>query len=183
MVSGYNPLTLMTGKSIVHPGISTGNIATESMYEDEAVRKTMEKYFEIAKKFRELEFGIKIDKAMDERMKGFENMVIQKDDKVLYQSNNEKAWLGPAKVLDVDKNWIFSTGNGDIKKVPKCNGKLNVKASNEGKEIEEDNEGQDIVNGPCPTNQEDKTENKDKNKVRFEDSGMMTRSKQKDAGK
>ena len=34
---------------------------------------------------------------------------------------------------DVDKNWIFVAGNGDIKKVPKCNVKLNVKASNEGK--------------------------------------------------
>ena len=53
-VSGYNPLTLMTGKSIVHPGISTGNIATESMYEDEAVRKKNEKHFEITKEFREI---------------------------------------------------------------------------------------------------------------------------------
>ena len=40
MVTGYNPLTLMTGKSIVHPGISARNVAIESMYEDEAVRKT-----------------------------------------------------------------------------------------------------------------------------------------------
>ena len=30
------------------------------------------------------------------RIKGFENMVIQKDNKVFYQTNNEKAWLGPA---------------------------------------------------------------------------------------
>ena len=57
MVSGYNPLTLMTGKSVVHPGISTGNEATESMYEDEAVRKAMERHFEISKEFREIEFG------------------------------------------------------------------------------------------------------------------------------
>ncbi len=84
-------------------------------------------------------------------MKGFENMVIQKDYKVFYQTNNEKAWLGPAKVLDVDKNWILIAGNGDIKKVPKCNVKLNVKVRNEGKEIEEDKEAQVIANGPCPT--------------------------------
>ena len=113
----------------------------------------MEKYFEITKEFREIEFGSKIDKAMDARMKGFEDMVIQKDDKVFYQTNNEKVWLGPAKVLDVDKNWIFVAGNGDIKKVPKCYVKLNVKASNEGKEIEEDKEGQVIANGPYPTDQ------------------------------
>ena len=36
-------------------------------------------------------------------MKGFENMVIQKDDMVFYQTNNEKAWLGYEKVTDIDK--------------------------------------------------------------------------------
>ena len=153
MVSGYNPLTLMTGKCVVIRGISTGNIATESRFEDEAVRETMENHFEIAKEFREIEFGSKIDKAINARMKGFENMVIQKDDKVFYQTNNEKAWLGPAKVLDVDKNWIFIAGNGDIKKVPKCNVKLNMKASNDSKDLEEDKEDQ--------TDQEDNTKNKD----------------------
>ena len=40
----------------------------------------MEKHFEIAKEFREIEFGSKIYKAIDARMKGFENIVIQKDD-------------------------------------------------------------------------------------------------------
>ena len=53
MVIDYNPLTLMTSKNVVHPGISTGNVATESMYEDEAVRKAMERHFEIGKKFRD----------------------------------------------------------------------------------------------------------------------------------
>ena len=56
MVSGYNPLMLMTGKSVIHPGISTGNVATDSMYEDEAVRNTIEKHFEIAKELRKIEF-------------------------------------------------------------------------------------------------------------------------------
>ena len=101
----------MTGKSIVHLGISTGNVSTESIYEDEAVRRKMEKHFEIAKEFREIEYGSKIDLVMKARMKGFENMVIQKDDKVFHQTNNEKAWLGPNKLLDVDKNWIFVAGN------------------------------------------------------------------------
>ena len=53
------------------------------------------------------------------RMKGFENIVIQTDVKVFYQTDNDKTWLGPTKVLDVDKNWVFNAGNGDIKKVPK----------------------------------------------------------------
>ena len=31
-----------------------------------------------------------------------------------------------------------------------------MKASNEGKDLEEDKEGQVIANGPCPTDQEGK---------------------------
>ncbi len=54
-----------------------------------------------------------------------------------------------------------------------------MKASNEGKDIEEDKDFQVIANGPCPTDQEDKLDKKDKNEVRFEDSGMMTRSKKR----
>ena len=33
----FTPLQLVMGKNIVFPGISTGNIATESMYDDELV--------------------------------------------------------------------------------------------------------------------------------------------------
>ena len=61
----------------------------------------------------------------------------------------------------------------------KCNVKLHVKASNEEKETEEDKEGQVIANGPCPTDQEEIIENKDKNEVRFENPGVMTRSKKR----
>ena len=49
-------------------------------------------------------------------------------------------------MLGVDKNWVFISGNGDIKKVPKCNVKLNMKPSNESKDLEEDREGQVIAN-------------------------------------
>ena len=100
-------------------------------------------------------------------MKGFEDMIIQKDYKVFYQTNNEKAWLGPAKVFN--EYWVIIAGNGDIKKVPKCNVKLNVKASNKIIDLEEEKEGQVKANGPCPTDLEDNNENKDKNEVTFED--------------
>ena len=77
-------------------------------------------------------------------------------------------------------NWVFKAGNGEIKKVPKCNVKLDVKASNKIIDLEEEKEGQVKANGPCPTDLEDNNENKDKNEVTFEDSvkkeGMITRS-------
>ena len=54
---------------------------------------------------------------------------------VLYQTNNEKAWLGPARVTDVDNNYVFIAANCDRKKVQKCNVKLNIKDSNDDNEI------------------------------------------------
>jgi len=67
----------------------TGNVATESIYEDEGVKKIIENHFEVGRKFRELEFGAKLDKAMSAKIKGFEVMILQKDDKVFYQADNE----------------------------------------------------------------------------------------------
>merc|ERR1711867_49191 len=115
-------------------------MVTESKFEDEAVREVMENRFEIAKKFREIEFGAKIDKAMKVRMKGYEDMLIQKGDMVFYQTNNEKAWLGPVEVTDVDNNYVFVKTNGDRRKVPKCNIKLNVKKSDVDEEIIENDD-------------------------------------------
>ena len=39
---GYSPLQLMTGKAVTLPGLTTGNEATESMTDSEAVQRTME---------------------------------------------------------------------------------------------------------------------------------------------
>ena len=72
---------------------------------------------------------------MRTRMKGYENMVIQKGDKVFYQTNNDKALLGPVEVTYVDNYYIFVKTNGDRRKVPKCNVKLNVKNNNNDDEV------------------------------------------------
>ena len=122
MVSSYTLLQLVIGKSVTYLGISQGNEATESVFEDEGVRRIMEGHF--GKKFRESEFGAKIVKAANARMKCFEDMIIEKNDEVFYQTQNEKAWLGPARVTDVDENWIWISRNGYLKKVPKFNIKL-----------------------------------------------------------
>ena len=51
-------------------GISKENEVTESMLEDEGVQRIIEGYFEVLKNFRELEFGGKIEKAANARMRG-----------------------------------------------------------------------------------------------------------------
>ena len=41
-ILGFSPLQLVTGKSIVLPGLNNGNVATGSEYGNEAIRKIME---------------------------------------------------------------------------------------------------------------------------------------------
>merc|ERR1711905_8676 len=118
---GYSPLQLVTGKSIVLPGLSNGNTTTESLYDDEAVRTIMENHHEILKEYRQVEFTKKLEKAKDTRSKGYEDIILKAGDTVLYQNNNKRAWLGPEKVFAVKNKDIFLIANGSIKKVPRSN--------------------------------------------------------------
>ena len=43
--------------------INNGNVVKESEYDDEAVRKIMERHYGMMKRFRELEFSKKLKKA------------------------------------------------------------------------------------------------------------------------
>ena len=70
-VHGYTPLQLVTGKNVVFPGLSTGDEATDSLYDDELVWKIMERHYEIMKEFRELEFSKKLVRDKGTRTKGY----------------------------------------------------------------------------------------------------------------
>ena len=57
---GYSPLQLVTGKAVTIPGLTTGNTATESMTESEAVQRTMENLTQIISEFRESDMRQKL---------------------------------------------------------------------------------------------------------------------------
>ena len=114
-VRGYSPMQLVTGKSIVFPGITTGNEVTESLYDDEAIRRIMERHYELRKKFREIEFSRKLIKAKEMRMKGYEDEIIKEGDWVIYQHQDKKAWLGPVHVFSIQGKSIFLFSNGTIR--------------------------------------------------------------------
>ena len=60
---------------------------------------------------------------------------------MFYQTQNEKAWLGPAEVKDVKKNWIWIVGNGDLRKVQRY--KVKFQQKYKGKEMDEMVENKD----------------------------------------
>ena len=121
---GFTPMQLATGKNVTFPGVSSGNIVTESLYDDEGVKKIMERHEYINKMFREQEFSKKLETALNTRFKGYEDGIIEEDDLVYYQTQNEKAWLGPVKVFAIKGNSIWIFAHGDTRKVPRCNVKL-----------------------------------------------------------
>ena len=49
---GYSPLQLVTGKAVNLPGLTTGNPATKSMTDSEAVQRTMENLNKVVSEFR-----------------------------------------------------------------------------------------------------------------------------------
>ena len=106
---------------MVFPGITTGTLATDSLYDDESVRRIMERHYEMMKKFREAEFSKKLQKARDTRLKGYEDKIINEGDLVYYQNQDKKAWLGPVEVFSRKGNSVFLFANGSMKKIPRCN--------------------------------------------------------------
>merc|ERR1712055_295427 len=96
-IHGFSHLQLVTGKNIVLPGLSNGDMTTESLYDDEAVRQIMERHREIQKEFRQVEFTKKLERARKSRAKGYENMILKAGDLVYYQNQGKQAWLGPER--------------------------------------------------------------------------------------
>merc|ERR1711962_1890412 len=133
-VEGFQPLQLMTGKSVLIPDLTMGNLAIDSMADDEMVRNIMERHYLLMKEFRMLEFSGKLRKANKTRSKGYEDVIIETGDMVFYQYEHKMAWLGPEKVFAVNGGDIFIFSNGNLRKVPK----FNVQLSEKKEEIEKD---------------------------------------------
>ena len=52
-IHGFTPMQLATSKNVTFPGVPSGYIVTESLYDDERVKKIMERHDYINKIIRE----------------------------------------------------------------------------------------------------------------------------------
>ena len=117
---GYSPLHLVTGKSVVFPGISVGNPATDSMSENEAVRRIVERHPKITEQFRKSKYLEKLKQAGCTRVRSFQHSRFSAGDKIFFQRKNNKGWDGPAEVFCQKGNEIWLWANGDLKRVNVC---------------------------------------------------------------
>ena len=134
-VLGFEPMRLVTGKSVMFPGISVGNVATESLFDNEAIAKIMECHHEVTKKFREIEYGTKLERASEVQNRKFNSMKYKEGDLVFYQEKMQKSWSGPVKVFCHRGRDVFLWANGDLKKVADC--KVQPYKTNEKSDDEE----------------------------------------------
>ena len=119
-ILGYEPMRLVTGKSVNIPGVTVGNEATESLFDCEAVQKIMERHQEFIKRFREQEYSDKLKKAARLRASEINNHFYNEGDEVLYQEKDKKAWLGPVRVFCQKGREVYLFTNGNIRKVASC---------------------------------------------------------------
>ena len=118
---GYTPLQLVTGKAVTLTGLTTGNIATESLTDSEAVQRTMELLAQTTLEFREADMRKKLKECQGIRTQAYQHMRDYiEGDKVWYQPLNGNSWLGPASVLCQRGQSVWIHTNGDIKKVAAC---------------------------------------------------------------
>ena len=92
-------MTLVTGKSVVMPGITTGNIATKSMFDSEAAKEIMERHHDTTKTFREAEYSTKLDRVSKQTNRVCNDIHYEEKNLVLYQEKDKKALYGPEKVF------------------------------------------------------------------------------------
>ena len=117
---GFDPLSLVTVKPVVFPGVSAGDIATESWYDSEAVKRMIERHVLMTKRFREAEYENKLEKASVVQNRVFNNVRYKEGDSVYYQEENKKSWKGPVKVLAHKGRDVFILANGNLRKVADC---------------------------------------------------------------
>merc|ERR1712041_11172 len=91
---GYTPLKLGTGKAVTLPGLTTGNMATESLTDSEVVQRTMEQLAKITQEFREADMRRKLKECQGLRTQTYQNMRdYVEGDKFWYQPLNGNSWL------------------------------------------------------------------------------------------
>ena len=117
---GHTPMTLMSGKSVFFPVITSGNKAIESKYESGALKIHFEKGHEASKAFREAEFTSKMKVGAKARKTVFDDQTYKEGDSVLYQEKDQIKWDGPVTVNSHRGRDVFINANGNIKKVASC---------------------------------------------------------------
>ena len=92
---GYSPLQLATEKAVIIPGLTIGNLATESMIDAEAVKNIIETLTKTTVKFRETDIKMKLKECQRGKVMAYQHQgPYLKGDRVWYQNEYKKPLCG-----------------------------------------------------------------------------------------
>ena len=117
---GYSPMQLVTEKSVVFPGLTTGNMSTDSAFDSEYVQRIMSRHTKMMGEFQIAEYNDKLHSVLKKNGKSWQHVKYKQGDLVYVQFQNKKSWSGPVKVFAQDGAdvWIFH--NGNLTKLATC---------------------------------------------------------------
>ena len=135
---GYSPMQLVTGKSVIFPGLSTGTISSDSPFDSEYVRQIMIRHIELMKEFQVAEYSEKLNNVLKKGGKSWQNIRYEQGDLVYVQLQDKKSWSGPVKVFAHDGGDVWVFHNGNLIKLATCRVAPMVEPYDEEKEVEDE---------------------------------------------
>ena len=88
---GYSPMQLVTGKSVIVLGMTTGNLSTESPFDSENVRALMMRHVKMMKEFQVAEYTDKLESVLKNKGKSYQHIRYKQGDKVFVQLQDKKS--------------------------------------------------------------------------------------------
>ena len=87
-VLGYDPMSLVTGKAVSFPGVTTVTVATDLAFSSEHIQRIMERHKEVTENFRKEEYSKNIKQAEKARKSSYQEIKYQDGDTVFYQEKD-----------------------------------------------------------------------------------------------
>ena len=89
------------------PGLTTGDIGTESLTDAEEVQEMMLRMKKLTEEFRNMEMRKKLEDCLDSKVYNYRHREpFKPGEKVWFQNRESNAWFGPGVVVCyLDKGW------------------------------------------------------------------------------
>ena len=118
--SGFSPLQLVTGKSVILPGITFSSPTSLGEFDAENIKAIIMGHYTMMKEFTAAEFTKKLLQLSESRRAEYQKIRYSPGDRIYYQNLKDKAWYGPVRVVSQEGNSVFLLDRNILKKLNTC---------------------------------------------------------------
>ena len=118
--NGQSPYQVVLGKSPSLPGVTDGNVVTDSLIcESDALRMHFNRQEKVRVLYRQADCSRRLKEAEKVRLQPYHDQKYERGEEIIFLDKNDQ-WSGPAVVQGTESKTIFATHNGTIKKIASC---------------------------------------------------------------